>query len=404
MNILFVADVSIKDVIGGAERVLQEQTLRLAKKGHTVYIITRKLSKHTSEYENIQTVHEWRYEVDTKNFLTYLKSTIKNCQNLYKNVSKKISFDVINFHQPFSAFAINLLQKTKQIKKIYTCHSLSFEEYKSRSTKKNVLFFPFINLNALLRKIIEKQSLSKSEKIIVLSQFTHDKLINTHALSDKKIHIIPGGVDLFYFTPTEDKMAKRKKYHIPEDKFILFTVRNLVTRMGIENLIEAMRIISEQTSEIYLIIGGKGPLKEKFKAMIKNFNIDSFVRLYGFVPTKDLPALYQASDFFILPTMALEGFGLVTTEALACGIPVLGTPIGGTQEILGNFDKSFIFKDTTPQSVAKLILNKYNVYKDDPAKYNQLSKNCRKFVEENYSWDKNINLTENLFKQVVSTD
>ena len=62
MKILFVADVSIIDIIGGAERVLYEQTTRLAQRGHQVYILTRKLPKHEKERERIAGVYEWRYE------------------------------------------------------------------------------------------------------------------------------------------------------------------------------------------------------------------------------------------------------------------------------------------------------------------------------------------------------
>ena len=62
LNILFSADVSITDVIGGAERVLYEQTTRLARRGHNIFIITRKLPHHKKDQDIIEGVHEWRYE------------------------------------------------------------------------------------------------------------------------------------------------------------------------------------------------------------------------------------------------------------------------------------------------------------------------------------------------------
>lgn len=105
MNIFFAADVSIKKVSGGAERVLLEQTRRLSERGYEIHVITRKLPIHTSSYEKIKNVHEWRYAVNNKNSFTFFISTVLNCQKLYKRISQKISFDLINFHQPFSAFA-----------------------------------------------------------------------------------------------------------------------------------------------------------------------------------------------------------------------------------------------------------------------------------------------------------
>jgi len=400
LNILFAADVSIRKVLGGAERVLDEQTARLSERGHEIHIITRKLPIHSSFYENIKNVHEWRYDVKEKNSFTFLVSTVLNCPKLFKQISQKISIDLINFHQPFSAFAINLLRNTQKIKKIYTCHSLAFEEYKIRSLKRSFLNKPIFYFNIFFRRIMEKLSLSKCEKVMVLSQFMQDKLINIHSIPEEKIYINPGGVDLDRFRPPLNKMEIRKKVSIPADKFVLLTIRNLVSRMGLENLIKAMALVQNRVNNIYLVIGGEGILKKKLQELIKELNLESSVNLCGFVSEDHLPLYYQMAEFFILPTVALEGFGLITVEAMACGTPVLGTPVGGTKEILGKFNSTFLFKDTSPESIAELILDKYKYYKDKPDEYKQLSQECRSFVEKNYSWERNISEIEALFAQV----
>ncbi|NOR54182.1 MAG: glycosyltransferase [Candidatus Aminicenantes bacterium] len=400
MNILFATDVSIRKVLGGAERVLHEQTARLSKRGHEIHVITRRLPIHQSSYENIKNVHEWRYDVKEKNSFTFLISTVLNCQKLFKQISQKISIDLINFHQPFSAFAINLLRDTQKIKKIYTCHSLAFEEYKIRSLKRSFLNRPIFYFNIFFRRIMEKFSLSKCEKVMVLSQFMQDKLINIHSIPEEKIYINPGGVDLDRFRPPLNKMEIRKRVSIPADKFVLLTVRNLVPRMGLENLIKAMPLVQNRVNNIYLVIGGEGILRRKLQELIKELNLESSVNLCGFVSEDHLPLYYQMADFFILPTVALEGFGLVTVETMACGTPVLGTPVGGTKEILNNFSPGFLFKDTNPESIAELILDKYKYYKDKSDEYKQLSQECRSFVEKNYSWERNIDEAETLFAQV----
>ena len=87
-------------------------------------------------------------------------------------------------------------------------------------------------------------------------------------------------------------------------------------------------------------------LKEELVQLSRRLKIEGNIKFAGFIPEQDLPDYYRAADAFILPTLELEGFGLVTLEALACGTPVLGTPIGGTKEILGMFDPSYLFKDT----------------------------------------------------------
>lgn len=395
MNILFVADVSIHRVVGGAERVLLEQAARLSALGHQVYIITRRLPSHTSNYENIHSVHEWRYDINYSNGPAFFVSSINNCQKLFKEISQKIAFELIDFHQPFSAFAVNLLNESKKIPKVYTCHSLSFEEYQTRHPNNNLFKALFYYLNIILRKYLEKFSLDRSQRIIVLSEFTRDKLMNTHNIPREKIMIIPGAADLEYFRPSPG--------HAPSNPFLLFTVRNLVPRMGLENLIKAMSLIQKKEARIDLIIGGEGILKEKLQSLIKKLNLKNSVTLCGFLSKESLLKHYQMADFFILPTLALEGFGLVTVEAMACGTPVLGTPIGGTKEILNSFDPGFLFKDTTPESIAELILEKYQYYKERTDEYKLLCQKCRKFTEDNYSWPTNIHKTEGLFKQCAAS-
>ena len=405
MNILFVADVSIKKVLGGAEKVLFEQVSRLSERNHEIHVITRRLPYHTSPHEKIKDVHEWRYEINKKNNFVFIISTILNCQKLYKKISQKISFDLINFHQPFSAFAMNLLRNTRKIKKVYTCHSLAFEEYETRNPKPSKTLARIKHkINSYLRKYIEKYSISKSESIAVLSEFTKNKLIKNYKIKPEKINIIPGGADLSQFGFRENKLSARKQLGLSAEKFILFTVRNLVPRMGLENLIYAMKEIIQSTKDIYLIIGGKGELREKLANLISELNLADFVKLQGFIPSEDLPPYYQAADFFVLPTKSLEGFGLVTVEAMACGTPVLGTPIGGTKEILSKFNSTFLFKDTSSESIAGLILEEYKHYKKKPDEYKQLSQKCREFIEKNYSWERNISETEALFTQLVKKD
>jgi glycosyltransferase involved in cell wall biosynthesis len=86
---------------------------------------------------------------------------------------------------------------------------------------------------------------------------------------------------------------------------------------------------------------------------------------------------------------------------MASGVPVLGTPVGGTEEILGNFDSSFLFKGTDSNSITDLILAKYQLIKKNPQKWEEISHRCRNFVERNYSWGKNLDALEELFAKTL---
>jgi glycosyltransferase involved in cell wall biosynthesis len=398
LNILFVSDVSISKVIGGAERVLYEQSARLARKGHHVHVLTRRLPEHVSDHETIDGVHEWRYETDRQNALSFLKSSALNARILFEDLQQKHSFDCINFHQPFSAYGVIHSPMSRSLRKVYTCHSLSFEEYRSRNPQsQDITEEASYRINIQGRKWIEKKVLGTSEKIITLSEFTKDKLCNTYRISSDKIVVIPGGVDLEWFHPALNRMKIRKRLNVPVDRLVLFCVRNLVPRMGLENLIHAMKGVVSKTSHVYLVLGGSGPLKNDLITLSQKFGLDKHLQFIGFIQEDDLPDYYRAADIFILPTLELEGFGLVTLEALACGIPVLGTPVGGTCEILSKLDSRYIFKDTKPESMAALIIKTCLRFKEDPNLWNIISSQCRTFVEKNYSWEKNVDAVEKVF-------
>jgi glycosyltransferase involved in cell wall biosynthesis len=251
------------------------------------------------------------------------------------------------------------------------------------------------------RKLLEKRALRKSDQTVVLSEYTREKLEKAYGLSPAKIHIIPGGVDLDRFKPHDDKRSLRNRLGIPNGHFTLLTVRNLEPRMGLENLIVAFKKVVEDKNDTLLILGGEGPLAPELKSLVREFGIADLVKFTGFIPEKELPYYYQVADLFILPTRELEGFGLVTVEALASGLPVLGTPVGGTKEILARMGPEYLFSDSTPDSMAGLILKSMQTWATNPESYNQISWKCREVAEKYYSWNAHIERLENLFHVAV---
>lgn len=89
-----------------------------------------------------------------------------------------------------------------------------------------------------------------------------------------------------------------------------------------------------------------------------------------------------------MPTYALEGFGLVTVEALACGTPVLGTPVGATPEILGPIDRRLISKGNDARSIAEALANILPLIRDYPADWSKLSQKGLQRVRDAYTWEK----------------
>ena len=388
-------------MIGGAERVLYEESTRLAKKGHAVRVLTRKLPYHKANVENINEVEEHRYSFQEKLFPFFFKSIMSDCRRTFRSLEESFSFDIINFHQPFSAVGVLSSTGSRRVPSVYTCHSLSFEEYISRSSSpRDPIKWLIHHLQVSARKSTEKTILKGSDRIVALSEYTRDKLERTYGLSSSKVNVIPGGVDLERFRPSTDKASIRARLGLPDERFVLLTVRNLVPRMGLENLLSAFTTVLNGRRDLLLVIGGEGPLEPELKEQVRRSGVEDYVRFAGYIPDEDLPSYYQLADLFILPTTELEGFGLVTVEALASGLPVIGTPVGGTREILAKLGSDHLFDDSTPQSIATGILKALNDWATDQVAYKTISKTCREVAEQHYSWENHVIQLEDLFYEL----
>jgi glycosyltransferase involved in cell wall biosynthesis len=197
--------------------------------------------------------------------------------------------------------------------------------------------------------------------------------------------MIPGAVDPEFFKPVLQRHAARATLNLPSDRTILFTVRNLVPRMGLENLLDALEMLIPSQPRLMLVIGGEGPLRVRLQEVIRQKNLHEVVRLVGFVPESQLSDYYQASDLVVMPSLQLEGFGLVMVEALACGTPVLGTPVGAIPEVLNQVDPILVAQGTDGRSIAQ-ALERVLTRLQDSGDAARLATKGRSLVERHYNW------------------
>lgn len=400
MNILIATEAFYPDTIGGAHTYVYNLAKHLVKRGHTVCLLTLKIKKETPSEEMLDGVHIFRYNSAPTEPLVFIRRpvlSIINSYRLFNKLVRKNNFDVINFHSALPAFSISFSAKAKKIPKIYTFHSSMHKDVLIQTKEKRYLPFVLKGLILLTIKFIEKRIYKYSDKILVLSNFSKEYLVDNFKQPVSKIAIIPGGVDIATFKIPENKSAVRAKLNLPQEKIIIATARRLVTRMGLENLIYAVKNVVDKNKNVLLLIMGEGFLKSRLNEIIEKNNLEKYIKLLGAKPIEELVVFYQAADFFVLPTQFAEWFGLVTIEALACGLPVLGTPIGGTSEILRKLDEGLLFKGTSSEEIAAGIIN----FIDSGRNIDKRQERCRKFVIDNYSWDKIIIEIENLYESMI---
>ncbi len=211
-------------------------------------------------------------------------------------------------------------------------------------------------LRVALARRIEKRVYARADRLITLSHAFSTLVQERYGVLSERVRVVSGGVDTTPYLAAPTRNDARARLGWPADRPILLAVRRLARRMGLENLLDAMATVTRAQPDALLFIGGKGAIAEELQARIERLNLTRNVRMLGFVPDADLPLAYAAATLCVVPTVALEGFGLVTVEALASGTPVLGTPVGGTPEILRGLDPALVFADATQEAIAERLL------------------------------------------------
>ena len=399
MKILFIADVPLENPTSGSEVVLHNQAIGLASEGMKVYAITRQAVPLSWTIRTFKGIQEGSYYALAQNMIPAFFSLVRFPSIFYKRFKKNIPFQAAVCHQPFNCISLLVRRKLQKVPMIYVFHSPSHDEYLLSHKNKNWLTnFP----NILVRRIIERVCLKRAMKIMVLSHYMGQKVTEIHGIPADRILVNPGGVDIDLFKPLQDRGMLKQKLGFHKNKLHLLTIRNLEPRMGLDNLLQCIYLLKKNHMDIHLIIGGEGIERENLENLINTYGLDDEVTMKGFIPSDFLPHYYGAADFFILPTRSLEGFGLVTPESMACGTPVLGTPVGGTREILSGFDSQFLFSDTSPDAMADGIQMAMRKYFDEKEKYNELRHRCREYAEKNYSWKQHIDQLKSILEGIIS--
>jgi glycosyltransferase involved in cell wall biosynthesis len=247
-----------------------------------------------------------------------------------------------------------------------------------------------------LKSQLERTVYRRADRFVVLSEAFRDVLVNSFGVSPARIRIVPGGVDVDRFDVPGSVHDARTRLGLPSDRPIVVSVRRLVQRMGLETLIDAWADVRAQYPDVLLLLAGKGPLAPRLQARIDAHDLQHHVRLLGFVPDEDLPYLYRAADLSIIPTMGLEGFGLISVESLAAGTPVLATPVGGLPEVLGGLSNDLLLPGGTADVLSDAVVQALSGRLNLPS-----GSECAAFAREQYSWARIAELTRLVYRELA---
>ena len=205
-------------------------------------------------------------------------------------------------------------------------------------------------------------------------------------LGATNISVIPNGVDTLLFTETNQN---------EDNNYNLVTTSRLVRKNGIDLIIKALPLLPDQ---VELHIAGVGPEEANLKQLASKLNVSKRVVFHGFIPYKNLPQFLATGRVFIRPSRS-EGLGNSFLEAMAVGLPVVGTLVGGIVDFLIDNQTGFVVKDDSPEDIARVV--KYILEPSHKPEIETVVREAREQVESKYTWTKVTTDMTKIFNTIV---
>ncbi len=235
-----------------------------------------------------------------------------------------------------------------------------------------------------LMNLFWKITHSAADHITSISNFLI-KRTKSFGISEEKIELIPNGVD---FSKIKDSTVIRQKNKV-------LAVGRLNSQKGLEYLLQAWPDILKSVPDAQLVIVGEGDMRGELESMIDNLKIQDSVVLKGNKSHKEVLLEMQEASVFVLPSLA-EGQGIVFIEAQMCGLPVIGTNVGGIVDIIQNNKNGLLIKPRSAEVITKAVIS---ILTDDELA-NNLRQNALKTVRQ-YDWKLIIDKIEHMYEALV---
>ncbi|MBW2482626.1 MAG: glycosyltransferase [Deltaproteobacteria bacterium] len=333
---------------GGMSVYISELARELGGRGHRVDIYTR---LHNGDHqpviqrgENVRLIHLDITDNGNLSKLTlypYLSKFFQSLETYRRRAN--LAYDVIHSHYWLSGRLGTWAQNDWKRPHVVTFHTLG--ESKNRAAGNT--------REPELRIANEKKLVQTCHRIVVPTKRESDSLVRFYGAPEEKIGVVPCGVNLELFRPEKKRLA-RQRLEFDPDEIILLYVGRFEALKGLDILLAAMTYLKSSDRFRLVIVGGDGedhPAHQSLKQKTRALRISEKCVFTGPIEQKKLPPYYNSADVLVIPSR-YESFGLVGLEALACGRPVVSTPVGAMDHLLRDVRAVRVVGNSSPESLA----------------------------------------------------
>jgi glycosyltransferase involved in cell wall biosynthesis len=365
--------------VGGAELAVKEITDRVPSKEITFHMITLRFDRRLPRVEKIGNIMVYRVGFSKEDpspqellrFPMYLTKIAYPLVAFYKAMvlHRKYRYDAVWSLMAYAGFPAVLFKLL--YRNIPLALTLQEGDSVSHMTKRLRirLVFPLYRMVFMKARVVQAIS-------AYLAQFARSMGARC------PIEVIPNGVDLerFRFSlPDSQKTKLRRQLGIEDTDKVLITASRLVKKNALDVVIDAMRYLP---NEVKFLILGAGPLKEALQRRTLDYKLQTRIKFLGHVAPAKLPEYLQVADVFVRPSRS-EGMGSAFIEAMAVGVPVVATAVGGIVDFLRDKDTGMFCHVDDPEHLAKVV----KILLTDDTLRSHIIRNARELVREKYDWN-----------------
>lgn len=361
---------------GGVEQVVSRLSEGLVKRGHTVAVQTlRTCPAPATEVKGALTIRRVS-AIDLTPWLGLQQAVSLSLLISTYRLIRQFKPDVIHAHNLFfrTTEVAALLRMVYHIPLVTTMHLGKAEGNSS----------VFNMLVTIYESTMGRFILRRSNRVIAVSSAVAEHL-RTITSGAESVRVIPNGVDTGIFSPRYNRQDMPQK--------ILFVGR-LVSNKGPDVIIRAAPEVLSRHPQAQFIIVGNGPLRKRLEQQVRSLGISDNVKFLG--NRLDVPQLMRDAALFVRPS-TLEGMPLTVLEAMASGIPVIATPVGGTPEILHDGVNGYSVRVGDSSGLAGAII----ALLDNSSLAEEMGRRGREIAVSGHSWDSIVSRNERVYLEVI---
>jgi len=349
-RVVMLTNAVAPDKLGGLERYVRELAAALVATGTPVTVLCKRVGVDDPPVEvGDDGVRIVRHDVPSKRDPRFGLRYPLAVRAAVRAALADAGPDVV-LHGHFSVTSLEPALSRRSY--VHTFHAPVYKELLSERQDSYVLPRPLQPLAVAALRAAEAKVMREAARVLVLSEFMRDELAALSPAAAESAVVVAGGIDTDHFRPGPVTPHGWADAAAP----LLVVARRLTPRTGVSELVEAMPAVLAELPTARLAILGDGGQRDAVAARIRALGLGESVQLQGRVSEDELVQWYRRATLVVMPTQQLEGFGLTTAEAMACGTVVVATPIGANPEVVSRLDPSLLARGSSPADIASVIV------------------------------------------------